>query len=234
MYKPFTIIEKIQHLPDVWFLKLKPQDGPPLFSFLPGQFCLLKNPAFATDDRAHAYSIASSPMEKDYLEFCIKVYGKWSAETVQLNLGDTLLVGGPFGAFTWKDDPYSVFLVGGIGITPVMSMLRNLKDSKKEASIVLLYGCRTPDTIAFKDELSLIEKENKKLKIVHIFSHLDQSKPFEGYQGFINEDVIKKEADLSKNPRFYVVGPPDFITSIVLLLSSMSVGKDRITTENFA
>jgi len=148
--------------------------------------------------------VLSSPIRNDYLEFCIKEYGHWTKELSQIEIGATLYISNPQGSFVW-DKTYTnvVFLLGGIGISPIMSMLRFLKDTKQDQSLTLLYGNRTVETIAYKDELETLKKYFTYYNVVHIFSHLPQDHPWNGYRGFITSDILRTEVNFERKPTFF-------------------------------
>lgn len=219
-------------IPGTFVCTLIPKNGGDVFDFLPGQYAYISNPAFESDQK-RPFSIASSPLQKKSLEFCIRVYGEWTKEFVALSDGSEVIVDGPHGNFT--NDLTSndvVFLVGGTGISPVMSILRTYNMRKQSPTVTILYGNRTPETIAYRDELETLEKTHSGCKIVHVFSDLTKSDTQNGYTGFVTEDIIKQEVDLSKNPTFFLVGPPIFLEKMTDILQKLHIPKDHIKKEN--
>lgn len=229
-YTNFTIVFNEQILRDTFIFRLSPEKNNEL-DFLPGQYVFLKN-QFYKPDEPHPFSIASSPLEKKYLEFCIKTYGDWTEKISELTNGTIMQVSEAQGNFVWdKDIQHAVYLLGGLGISPIMSMLRTIAlTDKKPQSLTILYGNRTPDTIAYHEELKKLT-EVLPLNIVHIFSHLEDTDPWTGYRGFITENIIRNEADLASHPTFFVVGPPIFIEKMLKILADLSVPKDKIKQE---
>lgn len=220
-------VEKATH--DTSVLRLVPAGGP-LFSFRAGQYCHLKNPTFRPDE-IHSFSIASGEYTKDYVEFCIKEYGQWTKTTSALKVGDLLHIEGPFGdVFLDTSLSYVVFLVGGVGIAPVMSMIRTIGELDQPVVPVLLYGARTPGDLVYKNEIEqILAKKNG--KVSYIFSHLPPDFLWNGHRGFITPEIITSEVDLTKQPAFYMFGPPIFVDTMATELTGLGVPNTSIHKE---
>ncbi len=229
------VIDHLEELvPGTYLLRLMPQSGD-IFSFKPGQFCQIKNPLYIRPTEVHMFSIASSPSERKYLEFCIKVYGDWTTALSLLQKGAVLQVAGPLGHFVWDQaQTQVVFLAGGVGIAPFMSMLRVQKELKYEGTTRLLYGSRTLDSIAYESEIDTIMSSLKDGKVIHILSHLDETDLWRGYRGFITEEILHKEVDLTRHPTFYLCGPPIFVQLMREVLKKLEVAPEYIRFELFA
>lgn len=198
--------------------------------FIAGQWVFIKNPQGSLPDEAHPFSLASSPHTSG-LELCIKVLGDWTSEIPHLTVGNTLQLSEPQGEFTWDESASpAVFLVGGVGISPLISILRDLAYQKSRTPITMLYGSRTEATIVYKEELERVAGELL-LTVHYVLSHLSPDDPWTGYRGFFTKDILHETVDFSHKPIFYVAGPPIFITKMLELLTSLSVPKDDIRYE---
>ncbi|HXS15468.1 MAG TPA: FAD-dependent oxidoreductase [Candidatus Saccharimonadales bacterium] len=230
-YFLYTIQQKEEIVPETFVFWLHPMANQ-FPSFLPGQYVYLKNPTYTHPEEEHPFSIVSSPTEGPTLEFCIKKYGDWTTAFSLLNPGDTIWVSEPLGIFTWDDTiRNAVFLLGGIGIAPVISMLRFIRQTHHKPHITLLYGNRAPETIAFEDELLNLRKALP-LKIINVFSHIQDDYPWKGYRGFITKDVIENEIDLTKKSTWFIIGPPIFIEKMLSILTDLQISKNDIKSEN--
>lgn len=228
----YKIVEKIFGPDNSFVIKAKPIKKGSVFRFDAGQYCFLQNPYAPNPHELRPFSIASSPQTKDYLEFCIKIYGDWTFSFSKIKKEDTLVIEGPHGAFIWdRKIEHAVFLVGGLGITPIISILRYLSEKKYTPQITLIYGNRDSNKVVYYDELAEINKKIPSMKIVHIFSHLPKNSSWTGYKGFITEDIIKKEGNLLSTPTFFIVGPPIFLAKMDVLLANLEVKKDNIKKE---
>jgi glycine betaine catabolism B len=228
-----VIIYKKFITPDIFIIRLKRAESDK-FDFLPGQYIALEIPGFKSDKK-HYFSIASDPNHEDYIELCIRIYGDWTKHLSAKIEGDTVEISGPFGEFIWKQNvKYPVFLVGGVGISPVMSMLLYIAHKKIDAKCILLYGNRTPETVIYKEELYNVQ-ELIDLEIVNIYSHLLPQVQVDGYKGFVTKDILAKEVYFDKKPTFFITGPPIFIEKMQdILKNEFNVGSRDINFEQIS
>lgn len=230
-FQTFIIQEKRIIEPTVIIIRVYPQASAEIFPFRPGQYVKIRNPKYTKKDEEHFFSIASSPKEMNYLEFCVRQYGNWTQAFFQLQEGDVIEIDDPMGTFTWDDKEKNVvFLVGGTGISPVMSMLRYLRDTNSDTKVTMIYGSRNR-VIVYKDELDQLEKDMKDFRVVHILSEAADDKEWRGYHGFITRDIIEKEINFTQKPTFFLTGPSIFIDKMVNLLLQMGVNPDKIKNE---
>lgn len=230
----YTISSMERVVYDVYTIHLIPSNNHSVFSFLPGQFCQVRNPLYKNPEETHLFSIASSPTKRKYIELCIKVYGNWTKALGEKRVGDTLNIAGPFGKFIWTNDiKQAVFLAGGIGITPMLSILRYVNEINPNQSITLLYGSRTEDTITYKEELNSLAKSMPNFKIVHILSHLKDKDAWSGYRGFITKEIFQKELTDLKDKTYFLCGPPIFVQLMNKILSELNIDEKMIHQELF-
>lgn len=227
-YQEFKVVEKKWEVKDTFILKVKPTDSV-ITSFTPGQYVVIKNPTYRNRQEEHIFSIASSPTQ-EYLEFCIKVFGSWTKYLSKAVKGDTLFISNPSGIFTWDNSiQHSVFLIGGTGISPIISILRYLGESKNKSNLVLIYCTPSSDLIPYKKELEHMKKKLS-LKIVYVFSELfDQTS--NDFSGFITKELILREANLKQEPTFFYCGSNSFISSIEPLLKDLKIPQRLIKSE---
>lgn len=202
-------------------------------SFISGQYVSVRSPSFTNPHEAHPFSLASSENTKDSLELFIRSYGNFTKHLLSLSIGETLEAAGPFGKFTWnkKTDRNSVFLVGGVGITPIISILRMLSENDYRGNYCIIYGNRSEGTVGYKEELEKICKKLTSCSIVHVFSETAVSGIKHCYTGFITKEILEKEVNFLLNPTFFISGPPIFIQKMNTLLSSFSIDFIRIKKE---
>lgn len=234
-YFEYSLTNKKEETEDTYIYQLKPKKKEDTFTFLPGQYVLVKNAKYKPNEE-HPFSIASSPTDLTSLEFCIKTYGDWTEEMTKAEIGDTFHVSEPQGNFTWESDTlHAVFLLGGIGISPIMSMLRFMRDMKLDPdSLIMLYGNRTPESVAYRKELEELQKSLHTLKIVDIYSHIPDEFPWNGYRGFITKDILEKEVNLTLQPTFFTIGPPVFIEKMDELLDAFSIPSEKRMKEDLS
>jgi predicted ferric reductase len=220
-------VDKIKwETPDVFTLKLKTDN---MIEYVPGQFCFLRLNRDKLYAR-HPFTISSSPQDKT-LDFTIKIKGKFTRIASRLREGEEIIVEGPFGIFTQEDaDKKSVFIAGGVGITPFISMIRNQIKKGEKQPVTLLYGVRTKKDIIFKKEFdSIKEKWFKRIYILSAETLTDKRYEY----GYITEEIIKKYIKDIKNSVFYICGPEPMKDKVVKMLKNLGVKKRDIKIEDF-
>lgn len=201
------------------------------YEFEAGQWFVLTIPEGDSYLTKH-FSHSSSPTE-GYLDFTTRLTGsQYKTALDGLPLGTEVEIEGPFGSFTLREDVQRVaFLTGGIGITPVRSILRSLADSGTDIEVALLYGNKDQDSIAFRLELESFESRLPRLKAVHVLT--DPQPGWEGHRGYIRDEILQAELGDARDWTYYLSGPPAMVAALKRVLSDHGVERRRITMENF-
>jgi ferredoxin-NADP reductase len=167
------------------------------------------------------------------LEFTKKLTGhEFSNALDHLKPRDWVRIDGAYGSFTFEGEFDKIaMLTGGIGITPLRSMISFCNNQKIKSDIVLFYSNRTEKDIIFRKELEKIKKENPYIKIVFALTHTDKN--WIGYSRRIDREMILKEIPDYKERVIFTCGPPKLVDSMVSLLEEMNVDKEKIKKENF-
>lgn len=213
---------------DTFTLTLKSEKT---FLFKAGQFCFLrlnKDKLYAR----HPFTISSSPKE-DELRFTVKLKGRFTKALSGLKRGEEIIIDGPFGIFTIEDcDKDLVFIAGGVGITPFMSIIKDKIENNKTQNIILLYGSKTKEDVIYKEQLDNIKKDwFKKVYILSDDSSFSETREYE--TGHINEEIIEKYVRNINNSLFYICGPELMKNSIGTTLNKLKVKKRNIVVEDF-
>ena len=225
-----TITSVTKESDDVYTVHIQPVDP---YNFISGQYCALRLPTDEALAPVHYFSIASSQETTGPIEFSIRTYGEWTSSLVKHAVGSSLEISDPMGSFVLPEAHVPlVYLVGGVGIVPVISMLRHLSAQSWEHPITLLYGNRTPETILYKSELEKLQQRLTSLKIIHILSEKPLSDNEHTYRGFITESILACEVDFSGNPLFYLNGPTIFLEKMKILLQKFGISEKHIITES--
>lgn len=220
---------------DTYSLFLVPVNGEHITEYKPGQFCNLKNPSVSQPyRRSHFFSITSPSGLNDGLEFCFKVYGEWTRRLSQLKTGDVLGVAGPYGKFVWDGTVNNaVFLAGGMGITPFISMIRSIRQKDGNPELTLIYGNRTAGQIAYREELESLFSQGKNIRIIHVLSDEIENTGWCRYKGFITKDILINEISNLRKNTFFLSGPPIFTSLMNRLLTGLSIPPQQIRLELF-
>jgi predicted ferric reductase len=241
---PYTVSNVRQEAPGVWTLELTPPPGPPgsreqqAYDYLPGQFHFLtlkRAPGLPVEE--HHFTISSSPARRDFVSSTIKESGDFTATIGRTAPGDTAVVQGPFGHFSYllhPEDSDMVFLAGGIGITPLMSMLRHMRDTASDKAVTFLYANRTEADIVFRGELAAMEAGgHPRLTVKHILSRPGPG--WEGESGHLDADMLLRLCGGSlAGKAFYLSGPPGFVAGTLEVLGRLGVSSGRIRREAFS
>jgi len=205
------------------------------FAFLAGQFVQV---IFDEKDRSNKllnkYLSFSSAPEKSYFEVTKKISESvFSKHLLALKPGQRVLFKGPMGNCVLDERQSSIgFLVGGIGITPVISMIEHIVFQKLTNDINLLYSNWTENDIAFKSELEMWRLENPNLKISHILMQCP-SENSKYLHGMITKDIVLKQMGDYNERLIYAVGPPAMVNAMKGVCQQLEVQNERIKTENF-
>jgi predicted ferric reductase len=219
---------------NVWTVTFEPPEKGAGFDYLPGQF------QFVTFDRGcgeeHPFTIATSPMNVGSHASTIKASGDFTRTIAGLRPGDLVGIQAAFGRFSHllgPDGQHLVFIAGGIGITPFMSMLRYMRDRRDERDVVLFYANRTEEDIAFRKELdSIAALAAPRLRVIHVLDAPGAT--WQGEGGRIDRQIIERYVGDLHDKVFYLCGPPPMMNSLAAMLFDAGVPSRLIRTERFA
>ena len=236
--QPYTVTDVSKEAEGVWTIALSPPAGVARFDFIPGQFHFLTfRRAGHLPVEEHHWTISSSPTEAGVLRSTIKESGDFTSTIGETKPGDTALVYGPFGRFSYVLHPEErdlVFVAGGIGITPLIGMLRHMRDTRAERTVILFYGNTSEQDIAFRNELAEMERAGvASLKVVHILSKASDS--WRGERGRLDKDIVAKFCGpLRADRAFYICAPSEVMDQTIPILRRGGVPPGRIHFERFS
>ncbi len=206
-------------------------------AFEPGQFAWIRVRRSITAEE-HPFTITSCPTSEagGSIEFTIRDVGDFTSSVGRLKVGDPVWIDGPHGSFTWDDTVYSralVLIAAGVGITPMMSMLRTLAHRGDDTPVMLISGAGTETELLFRDELAeLTEKLN--LTVVEVVSR--PSSDWSGRTGRIDRDLLGEllpERTGRRKIEYFVCGPPGMVNGVVEALADRNIDPSRVHTELF-
>ncbi|MBU0469074.1 MAG: FAD-dependent oxidoreductase [Candidatus Omnitrophica bacterium] len=209
--------------------------APEKFDFIPGQFVQI---IFDEENRSNKdlnkYISLSCAPGKEFIEITKKMTDSLFSQRLRsLKTDDQVLIKGPMGTCTYKKDSGKIgYLVGGIGITPVISILEYIAMNNIECDIQLFYGNWSEKQIAFKNDIDRWERESiKNLKVTHVIAEPEEGSSL--IKGFINEDIVKQYMPDYKDRKICIFGPPKMVAAIKDVCINIGCNKDNIEVENF-
>jgi len=226
-----------QETPDVKTFRLVACHGGALpFNYYPGQFLTLTLPTGEKPIR-RSYTISSSPTQGYYCEITVKREDQGAGSRYlhdSVKEADTLEVQAPSGKFIFTgSEAESVVLIGGgVGITPMMSILRALTDMAYPGEINLIVACRDPEHFIFGKELRRLQERHPNLQIFVAMSRIKE--PIDGcYAGRLTKELLAQWVPEIASQWIYLCGAPQMMDATKQMLQELGVAADKIHTENF-
>lgn len=206
-------------------------ERPPGYAFRPGQWFRLSLET-AQGTQTKTFSHCSAPHDP-YIEMGTRMSGSVFKQALgKLELGATVRIAGPGGRLELSDEARRVaFLVGGVGITPVRSILRDAMDRGREFDdALLLYGNRDESCAPFLGEFEAMGGVG--VRVVPCYER--PSVGWQGERGFITEDTVRRHMDPADGRLFVVTGPPPMVSAMESVLSNLAVPTERRLVERFS
>ena len=216
-----------QETPDVKTFRVNAPEGGKLFEHKPGQCAMVSVPGVGEA----MFSITSSPTNKEYQEFSIKKCGVLTDYLHDLQVGDEIMVRGPYGNNFPVDTELKgknlLFVAGGIGLAPLRSVINYVLDNRDDYGTVdIVYGSRSADDLV---QLKEIQEVWMKAKDTNVYLTIDR--PQEGWDGHVGfVPAYLKELELSADKTVLVCGPPIMIKFVLAALSEMGYSKEQAYT----
>lgn len=203
--------------------------------FIPGQYMAVNliNPPYLDEKGSRRnFSIVNSPNQK-ILSFATRLRDSAFKKSIQqLPIGTEVEIGPISGKFTLPEDVSKnyVFIAGGIGITPFMSMLRYIKEENLSYKITLIYSNRDQDSTAYLEELRTYHPTSTTYRLILTMT---DDPGWNGEKRMVDETFLKQYLGDLRLLTFMVVGPPLMVEAIVKILKEQNVPEENIKIESF-
>ena len=228
---PATILAVSQETPTVKSINL--DLGGQDFSFLPGQWidCYVE---IDGHEEVAGFSMTSSPLVHGSIDLAVKLLGE-NPVTHYLHeratVGDIVYVEGGQGEFYYRREMGDslVLIGGGIGITPLMSIMRYVDEAAPEVRATLLYSAKSPDELLFRDVLAQMAGRNGAVRCLFSVTQ-PVARPWDGLTGRIDAAMVAR-AGIDLDALLYLCGPPPMITDVAATLEGLGVPAGRIKYE---
>ncbi len=204
-------------------------------AYLPGQFSFATFFAPHISREEHPFSIASTPTTPAVLEFIVRTTGDWTGQLKNIQPGDRVALNGPFGLFSHlrlSAKKEIIMIAGGIGITPLLSMLRYMADRNDQRKITLIWSNRSREHIVLPHEIQRLAAQIKALRIVHVMTRDDE---YSGEKGRLDRSKLKKLiSDCGLSPAVFICGPDQMMKEVKQSLVYLGFPKRMIFMERFS
>ncbi len=222
-------VAKIERLGDITEVYLQPRRPRRRVAHQPGQFIYVSFDADSISAEPHPFSISSPPGEP-LLRLSVKELGDWTSEVSSLTEGTRARVWGPYGKFgdSAHSDPdlELVFVAGGIGLTPFLSMINDDAFLRAESQKVqLIYSVEKPEDAQYHDEIESLDLGSESF-VYHRHCSDDE--------GFLTASTIAEKVGGLDGKKFLICGPAPMMESIAEDLQNSGVATERIVTEDFS
>jgi len=231
--QPYRVAEVRRERGNSWTLTLEPE-GHAGMKFRAGQYAWLTLGHSPFSLQQHPFSFSSSASSPHRLEFTIKELGDFTRTVGQVPPGSRAYLEGPFGTFNidLETSGETVFIVGGIGITPIMSMLRTLRDRGDRRPLVFIYAVNHLADALFREELEEL-KQHLNLCLIYVIAYPEEG--WEGERGFITDEMLKRHLPSPEHGacEYFICGPGPMMTIVERALVTQGVPLHNIHAERF-
>lgn len=230
--RPYIVEEVVPERGRSWTLTLRPE-GHPGLHFEPGQFAWLKVDRSPFGVREHPFSFSSSSLNRERLQITIKELGDFTSTVGALQPGARAYLDGPYGSFSVDRHPAPgyVFLAAGVGITPVVSILRSLADRCDRRPLVLFYASRTWEDVTFREELDRL-CDRLALRVVHVLSR--PGPEWHGECGHLSAEILARYLPADRHACEYLLcGPEAMQKAVKGMLEDLGLPLEQCQSETF-
>ena len=235
MSYPVSILEREVIANNTIALKLS---RPDCFEFIAGQNIdvTVEDPRYSDpNDNSRIFSIASAPHEDHILIAARLRENPYKNALNELPIGSELYIEGPFGTFRLHDDVTipAVFIAGGIGITPCLSILRQAARNKSQRRYYLFYSNRTIDDSTYVDELRSMNESLPNFSFIPTLTRAGNGSAGPGFEkGRVTSLMLNKHIPDLNEPLYYVVGKSQMVWGLIQNLDG-SIDRSRYLVEDF-
>jgi predicted ferric reductase len=218
---------------DCTCVELTPSN-PTVFGYAPGQFAFVSFRSKHVSREPHPFTLSSTPSRPGTLQFTIRASGDWTRTIEHLSEGDQARIQGPFGRFGHlftTPDREMIMIAGGIGITPMLSMLRFMADHRDPRPVTLIWANRSPERVVYADEMADLSDRLAGLRQVNIYT-LD-TKTGKRAKRLDREALKQLVGHNSRDSAVFICGPLKMMIQVKADLKALGFPARSIFTESF-
>jgi len=197
---------------------------------------LLDPPQTDSQGDSRTFTLASAPHEPELMVATRMRDSAFKRVLKSAAIGTPVRIEGPDGVMVLHEDAArpAVFLAGGIGVTPFVSMARHAAKEKLPHRILLLYSNRRPEDAAFLEELERLEQANRNYRLIATMTEAEKSsRPWNGETAMIGRELLERSLRDVKAPVYYFAGPPGMTMAVQSMLEAMGVSENDMRCEEF-
>jgi predicted ferric reductase len=218
---------------DVYSIDVQPCDGQ-ILDHIPGQFAFITPVSVNVPKEEHPFTISSTPSRPDTLQFVIRSLGDWTSKISRLKAGETMFIDGPYGLFSHmissERDPI-IMIAGGIGITPMLSMLRYMADVDDSRRILLIWSNRTKEHIVFPEEFKALEQRLQHFHIIHLITRDSEGK---NQIGRLDQNRLERLLKgWRRTSNIFICGPLEMMKEMTRAVKNIGFSSARVYKEDF-
>jgi len=201
-----------------------------------GDFTLINPTDTDNEGNVRGFSLSSAPLEDDLMLATRMRDTAYKRYLKTMPIGTAITMDAPYGSFTLQNNTKipAVFLSGGIGITPVRSIVLQATHDKTAHKIFLFYANKTPNHAAFLNELTAAQQSNPNFTLIASMTAPEGSEEWKGERGVFTKEMLQKYIGDLTLPIYYISGPAAMVTAIRKTLNDAGVDDDNIRTEEFS
>jgi ferredoxin-NADP reductase len=206
------------------------------FEFRAGQFAdytLIDPPETDAEGNTRGFSLVQAPWEPDLVAATRMRDTAFKRVLKNLPIGTEVKLDAPYGDFTLHktESTPAVFIIGGIGVTPVRSMVAQAIHDKTAHRMTLLHASQTPDDLPLKEDFARLSSASPNFTYVMIAESAPAG--WQGERGRVNAELLEKHVPDLHAPIYYLSGPEGMVKAMRALLLGLNVNEDNIRTEEF-
>ncbi len=228
------VVSNVQRVgEDSYSVDVRPYDNQ-MFEYIPGQFAFITPVSKNLPKEEHPFTICSTPSRPGVLQFIIRSQGDWTSKIKGLKVGEPVFIDGPYGLFSHMVSPGNdpiIMIAGGIGITPMLSMLRYMADMDNQKQILLIWSNKAKEYIVFPEEFKNLECVLPGLQIIYVITRSGGG----GHEkGRLDQTMIERMLQgYSRKSNVFICGPFEMMKEMSRAVRKIGFSCTRVYREEF-
>lgn len=238
-FKDFIVVNKVKESDEITSFYLKPKDDAVLPAYEAGQYLTVRVTIPDQDFKQIRHYTLSQKSSENTFRISVKKETDCTPNGLvstylhdSVNVNDTIEASAPAGVFTLEDNDNPVaFISGGVGITPMISMLETLAENKSDRDISFVHAAKSESVHAFHDHVEQLTKDLPNAKYYYGYSEAENKSGEQDFNGYVSKEILEKV--IKPNAIYYVVGPVGFMVHVAQLLGELGVNENQFRYELF-